>query len=337
MDEMEGSPPAAAAATNDVMAVAKDALPSVAGNQVISATEVMDIMENLVNEAPITGACKDEKCRNLITKGTKHGYATYAGPTLPGSLSYEKCQTFTAAGNLLEQQDLSVDTAGPKFVLERMQCHQKAVLMGELPPDPFAVEPPSKKQLSDAGLAMKGVIEYFNQPQYSKCVIGKDLAVMNLTTLSQFVECSINALTGQEGAWIGPDGTNRRFLEEQKTARVAEDGELYVYKVATDTLVPIPRYCSAPRDSLNTTVNTSRSGPYSQIGGSSSSSSRNVDYRTVDINSLTLSSAVPAPQVAVMPGIGVNRINVRQGASATVAQQYINQQGEAAKEDGKQG
>eukprot|EP00392_Amoebophrya_sp_AT5.2_P001600 g1602.t1 len=323
---------AAAPASNDVMEVASDALPSVAEGKIISATDVMDLMENLVNEAPITGACKDEACRNLITKGTKHGYGIYGGPTLPRSLSYEKCRAFTTAGNLLPQHDMSVDKDGPKVVLERLQCHQKAALMGEQSPDAFKVSPPSKKQLSDAGLAMKGMIEYFNQPNYSHCVIGKDLAVMNLTTVCQFVECSIHALCGSENAWLGADGTPRRFLEEQKTVRVDEDGELFVYKVATDALVPIPRYCSSARDSLSTTMNTSRPGPYSQTGGASSSSSRNVGS-----NSLTLFSAVPAPQVSVMPGIGVNRINTRPGPSSVVAQQYIDQQGEAAKEDENQG
>eukprot|EP00392_Amoebophrya_sp_AT5.2_P011754 g11839.t1 len=321
------------AASSDVMEVASDVLPSVAETgKIISATDVIDLMENLVNEAPITGACKDEACRNLITKGTKHGYGIYGGPTLPQSLSYEKYRAFTTAGNLLPKQDVSVDNDGPKVVLERLQCNQKAALMGEQSPDAFKVPPPSTKQLSDAGLAMKGMIEYFNQPNYSHCVIGKDLAVMNLTTVHQFAECSIHALCGSGNAWLGADGTPRKFLEEQKTVRVDEDGELFVYKVATDTLVPIPRHCSAARDSLNTTMNTSRSGPYSQAEGASSSSSRNVGS-----SSLSRSSAVPAPQVSAMPGVGLNRINTRPGPSAVVAQQYIDQQGESAKGDENQG
>lgn len=253
---------------NDVMTAANDALPDIAETKIISANDVMDMMESLVNETPITGAGQVLEYRNVIEKGNKHGHGIYAGPTLPRSLSYDKYKAFTTAGNLLEQQDVSIEKNGPKFILNRLQCHQKATLMGELPPDPYKVTPPSKKQMADAALAMRGMVDYFQNAQYSQCVIKKDVAVMNLQTIYDFVECSMNALNGHEEAWLGEDGLSRKFLAEQKTVRVDENGELYVYKVEADTLVPIPRYCAAERSS---SLNTIRSGPYSsQTGGASS-------------------------------------------------------------------
>eukprot|EP00392_Amoebophrya_sp_AT5.2_P013685 g13814.t1 len=257
---------------NDVMIAANDALPDIAETKIISANDVMEMMENLANEAPITGAGQVLECRNIIEKGNKHGHGIYAGPTLPRSLSYDKYKAFTTAAELLENQDVSISKNGPRFILNRLQCHQKATLMGELPPDQYKVVPPSKKQLSDAALAMRGMVDYFQNPQYSQCVIKKGVAVMNLQTICDFVECSMNSLNGFESAWLGADGLSRKFLDEQKTVRVDESGELYVYKVASDTLIPIPRYRAAERSA---SLNTTRSGPYaSQTGGSSSSSSQ---------------------------------------------------------------
>eukprot|EP00392_Amoebophrya_sp_AT5.2_P009916 g9947.t1 len=68
--------------------------------------------------------------------------------------STDKPKGFTTAGDLLERQGLSIEKNGPRFILERLQCSQKATLTGEQGPDSFKTVAPDKKQLHDAGKAM---------------------------------------------------------------------------------------------------------------------------------------------------------------------------------------